>query len=79
MADFENVISRTGFKSHVLHSLKERLIFLYISLYRYFSDKQPILAATRIGKWTAVCPPSYDRVTRAVKEKHEKEDKDVHK
>ncbi|EMP38708.1 Sodium channel protein type 1 subunit alpha [Chelonia mydas] len=28
---------------------------------------------------TAVCPPSYDCVTKLVKEKHEKEDKDVRK
>ncbi|XP_074857353.1 sodium channel protein type 1 subunit alpha isoform X12 [Carettochelys insculpta] len=28
---------------------------------------------------TAICPPSYDRVTKPVKEKHEKEDKDVRK
>uniref|UniRef100_A0A8V1A6F5 Sodium channel protein n=1 Tax=Gallus gallus TaxID=9031 RepID=A0A8V1A6F5_CHICK len=38
-----------------------------------FTEKTDITAST------AVCPPSYDRVTRAVKEKHEKEDKDVHK
>lgn len=30
LADFENVISLTGFKSHVLHSLKEKAIFLHI-------------------------------------------------
>ncbi|XP_070587801.1 sodium channel protein type 1 subunit alpha [Erythrolamprus reginae] len=28
---------------------------------------------------TALCPPSYDRVTKPVEEKHEKEGKDVHK
>uniref|UniRef100_A0A803YGP1 Sodium channel protein n=1 Tax=Meleagris gallopavo TaxID=9103 RepID=A0A803YGP1_MELGA len=38
-----------------------------------FTEKTDITAST------AVCPPSYDRVTRAVKEKHEKEDKDVQK
>lgn len=42
LADFENVISRTGFKSHVLHSLKERGIFLHTCFYKYFSDKQSI-------------------------------------
>uniref|UniRef100_A0A8C3CWQ6 Sodium channel protein n=1 Tax=Cairina moschata TaxID=8855 RepID=A0A8C3CWQ6_CAIMO len=35
-----------------------------------FTEKTDITAST------AVCPPSYDRVTRLVKEKHEKEDKD---
>uniref|UniRef100_A0A8C4V7U9 Sodium channel protein n=1 Tax=Falco tinnunculus TaxID=100819 RepID=A0A8C4V7U9_FALTI len=35
-----------------------------------FTEKTDITAST------AVCPPSYDRVTRPVKEKHEKEDKD---
>uniref|UniRef100_A0A8B9ZL82 Sodium channel protein n=1 Tax=Anas platyrhynchos TaxID=8839 RepID=A0A8B9ZL82_ANAPL len=38
-----------------------------------FTEKTDITAST------AVCPPSYDRVTRLVKEKHEKEDKDVQK
>uniref|UniRef100_A0A8C4XUX8 Sodium channel protein n=1 Tax=Falco tinnunculus TaxID=100819 RepID=A0A8C4XUX8_FALTI len=38
-----------------------------------FTEKTDITAST------AVCPPSYDRVTRPVKEKHEKEDKDVQK
>ncbi|XP_065606507.1 sodium channel protein type 1 subunit alpha isoform X13 [Cyrtonyx montezumae] len=38
-----------------------------------FTEKTDITAST------AICPPSYDRVTRAVKEKHEKEDKDVQK
>uniref|UniRef100_A0A8C2UFW6 Sodium channel protein n=1 Tax=Coturnix japonica TaxID=93934 RepID=A0A8C2UFW6_COTJA len=38
-----------------------------------FTEKTDITAST------AVCPPSYDRVTRAVREKHEKEDKDVQK
>ncbi|XP_052531033.1 sodium channel protein type 1 subunit alpha-like isoform X8 [Tympanuchus pallidicinctus] len=38
-----------------------------------FTEKTDITAST------AVCPPSYDRVTRAVKEKHEKEDKGVQK
>ncbi|XP_010280049.1 PREDICTED: sodium channel protein type 1 subunit alpha, partial [Phaethon lepturus] len=38
-----------------------------------FTEKTDITAST------AVCPPSYDRVTRSVKEKHEKEDKDVQK
>lgn len=33
LADFENVISRTGFKSHVLHSLKKRAIFLHTCFY----------------------------------------------
>ncbi|XP_061464566.1 sodium channel protein type 1 subunit alpha-like [Rhineura floridana] len=28
---------------------------------------------------TALCPPSYDRVTKPIEEKHEKEDKDVQK
>nr|XP_056717268.1 sodium channel protein type 1 subunit alpha isoform X1 [Euleptes europaea] len=28
---------------------------------------------------TAMCPPSYDRVTKPIEEKHEKEDKDVQK
>lgn len=42
LADFENVISRTGFKSHVLHSLKERAIFLHTCFHKYFSDKQSI-------------------------------------
>lgn len=32
LADLENVISRTGFKSHVLHSLKEKSIFLHLYL-----------------------------------------------
>ncbi|NXM72660.1 SCN1A protein, partial [Serilophus lunatus] len=35
-----------------------------------FTEKTDITAST------AVCPPSYDRVIRPVKEKHEKEDKD---
>ncbi|KFW07341.1 Sodium channel protein type 1 subunit alpha, partial [Fulmarus glacialis] len=35
-----------------------------------FTEKTDITAST------AVCPPSYDRVTRPVKEKHEKEGKD---
>nr|XP_009674514.1 PREDICTED: sodium channel protein type 1 subunit alpha isoform X4 [Struthio camelus australis] len=34
---------------------------------------------TDITPSTAVCPPSYDRVTRPVKEKYEKEGKDVQK
>ncbi|XP_064019827.1 sodium channel protein type 1 subunit alpha isoform X6 [Pogoniulus pusillus] len=38
-----------------------------------FTEKTDITAST------AVCPPSYDRVTRAVKEKHEKEEKDGQK
>uniref|UniRef100_A0A663MPX9 Sodium channel protein n=1 Tax=Athene cunicularia TaxID=194338 RepID=A0A663MPX9_ATHCN len=38
-----------------------------------FTEKTDITAST------AVCPPSYDRVTRPVKEKHEKEDKDDQK
>ncbi|XP_028942165.1 sodium channel protein type 1 subunit alpha isoform X8 [Antrostomus carolinensis] len=38
-----------------------------------FTEKTDITAST------AVCPPSYDRVTRPVKEKHEKEHKDVQK
>nr|XP_013815925.1 PREDICTED: sodium channel protein type 1 subunit alpha [Apteryx mantelli mantelli] len=38
-----------------------------------FTEKTDITAST------AVCPPSYDRVTRPVKEKHEKEGKDVQK
>ncbi|GAB0191544.1 sodium channel protein type 1 subunit alpha [Grus japonensis] len=38
-----------------------------------FTEKTDITAST------AVCPPSYDRVTRPVKEKHEKGDKDVQK
>ncbi|XP_076198817.1 sodium channel protein type 1 subunit alpha isoform X6 [Aptenodytes patagonicus] len=38
-----------------------------------FTEKTDITAST------AVCPPSYDRVTRPVKEKREKEDKDVQK
>uniref|UniRef100_A0A8C0ZL12 Sodium channel protein n=1 Tax=Cyanistes caeruleus TaxID=156563 RepID=A0A8C0ZL12_CYACU len=38
-----------------------------------FTEKTDITAST------AVCPPSYDRVMRPVKEKHEKEDKDGQK
>uniref|UniRef100_A0A8C5NLQ5 Sodium channel protein n=1 Tax=Junco hyemalis TaxID=40217 RepID=A0A8C5NLQ5_JUNHY len=38
-----------------------------------FTEKTDITAST------AVCPPSYDRVVRPVKEKHEKEDKDGQK
>ncbi|XP_063256659.1 sodium channel protein type 1 subunit alpha isoform X15 [Prinia subflava] len=38
-----------------------------------FTEKTEITAST------AVCPPSYDRVMRPVKEKHEKEDKDGQK
>lgn len=38
LADLENVISRTGFKSHVLHSLKEKS-FSFIYICNYFSDK----------------------------------------
>ncbi|XP_059709005.1 sodium channel protein type 2 subunit alpha isoform X12 [Haemorhous mexicanus] len=38
-----------------------------------FTEKTDITAST------AVCPPSYDRVIRPVKEKHEKEDKDGQK
>ncbi|XP_054030904.1 sodium channel protein type 1 subunit alpha isoform X5 [Dryobates pubescens] len=38
-----------------------------------FTEKTDITAST------AVCPPSYDRVTRPVKEKHEKEEKDGQK
>ncbi|XP_068051864.1 sodium channel protein type 1 subunit alpha isoform X6 [Anomalospiza imberbis] len=38
-----------------------------------FTEKTDITAST------AVCPPSYDRVIRPVKEKHEKEDKDGRK
>ncbi|XP_069717266.1 sodium channel protein type 1 subunit alpha [Phaenicophaeus curvirostris] len=38
-----------------------------------FTEKTDITAST------AVCPPSYDHVTRPVKEKHEKEDKDAQK
>ncbi|XP_071417799.1 LOW QUALITY PROTEIN: sodium channel protein type 1 subunit alpha-like [Pithys albifrons albifrons] len=38
-----------------------------------FTEKTDITAST------AVCPPSYDRVMRPVKEKHEKEDKDSQK
>ncbi|XP_074404659.1 sodium channel protein type 1 subunit alpha isoform X6 [Zonotrichia albicollis] len=38
-----------------------------------FTEKTDITAST------AVCPPSYDRVVRPIKEKHEKEDKDGQK
>ncbi|XP_065494047.1 sodium channel protein type 1 subunit alpha isoform X15 [Caloenas nicobarica] len=38
-----------------------------------FTEKTDVTAST------ALCPPSYDRVTRPVKEKHEKEGKDVQK
>ncbi|XP_064290669.1 sodium channel protein type 1 subunit alpha isoform X5 [Passer domesticus] len=38
-----------------------------------FTEKTDITAST------AICPPSYDRVIRPVKEKHEKEDKDGQK
>uniref|UniRef100_A0A669Q5Z8 Sodium voltage-gated channel alpha subunit 1 n=1 Tax=Phasianus colchicus TaxID=9054 RepID=A0A669Q5Z8_PHACC len=58
------VIIQRAFRRHLLkRTLNENS----------FTEKTDITAST------AVCPPSYDRVTRAVKEKHEKEDKDVQK
>uniref|UniRef100_A0A8C2UCZ3 Sodium channel protein n=1 Tax=Coturnix japonica TaxID=93934 RepID=A0A8C2UCZ3_COTJA len=58
------VIIQRAFRRHLLkRTLNENS----------FTEKTDITAST------AVCPPSYDRVTRAVREKHEKEDKDVQK
>uniref|UniRef100_A0A8C3VEL4 Sodium channel protein n=1 Tax=Catharus ustulatus TaxID=91951 RepID=A0A8C3VEL4_CATUS len=56
-----HLLKRTGMKDEILiDKLNENS----------FTEKTDMTAST------AVCPPSYDRVMRPVKEKHEKEDKD---
>uniref|UniRef100_A0A8C2UIQ9 Sodium channel protein n=1 Tax=Coturnix japonica TaxID=93934 RepID=A0A8C2UIQ9_COTJA len=61
------VIIQRAFRRHLLKRTVKQLNE------NSFTEKTDITAST------AVCPPSYDRVTRAVREKHEKEDKDVQK